>query len=108
MFGIDILAANRDQIIAVLCEKGAKQRPDLDRTTVFFDAAALFPGARLFAGFTIDEELENVVFQFDAGRIFSEVLHYDALEQHLIEKYGQPSAIPDESETTILKKSGCG
>lgn len=96
MFGIDILAANRNQIAEAILQNGARQLPSGNPLTDRYESLHLFPGARVFVGFTVDEAFENIVCQFDSGSIFTEVLKFDELKQLMIATYGEPVITPDE------------
>ena len=104
MFGIDIHAATRSQITGAVRQHGTKKLPSHNPLTVRYDANPPFPGSRMLVGFTEDEELANIAFQFDSGSAFTDVLKFEALKQHLIETYGAPAVTPPGSRDSDLKE----
>ena len=97
MFGIDIQTATRDQITNAIKTQGVKKIGVIDNLTDRYEGYHLFPGARIYVKFTIDGKLDNVIYQFDSGNWFTEVLEFNGLEKDLIEKYGKP-AVPAANE----------
>ena len=96
LFGIDILAASRSQITRAILQCGAQKLASNDQLTDRYDASALFSGARMKVGFTVDEELGSIVLQFDYSW-FYEILTFDEIKQNLMEKYGEPSVTAAEN-----------
>ena len=89
LFGIDTLAASRSQITEAVLQCGAQKIASNDQLTDRYDAGALFPGALMKVGFTVGEELESIVLQFDYSW-FCEILTFYEIKQNLVEKYGKP------------------
>lgn len=97
MFGIDILAANRHQIAEAILQHGAQQLPSGNPLTDPYESLHLFPGARVFVGYTVDEAFENIVCQFDSGSIFTEILALDELKQRFSEKRAMLEVTPSQN-----------
>jgi len=94
MFGIDILTATRSQITNAILQRGAQKLPSTDHLTDRYDANPIAPGARMLVGFTTHEKLESIIYRFDSGNLYTDVLKYDRLKLSLIEKYGKPTVSP--------------
>ena len=94
MFDIHIITATRNQITNSIMKQGIKKLASIDNLTDRYDASHLFPGARMYVGFTIEGKLENIIYRFDSGNLFTDVLKFDQIKLNLIEKYGEPTVPP--------------
>jgi hypothetical protein len=104
LFGIDIGAASRPQITAAILQHGAQKLPSSEPLIDRYEADRPFAGARMFVGFTENDKLENMVFQFDSGSWFIDVLTFDELKRYLVETYGEPITTPVETRDNDLEE----